>query len=55
MDRLLSLQMKDVSDMEAVQTLVDAGIDPDEAASAMIGGSFRLSETTREAFRDARR
>ncbi|CAM3709322.1 hypothetical protein COLU111180_04305 [Cohnella lubricantis] len=48
-DRLRELQMKDVADMQAVQTLIDAGIDPDEAAGATIGGRFQLSETTREA------
>jgi hypothetical protein len=54
-DRFHELQLQDVTSIERIQILVDAGIDPDEAAIAMIGGPFRLSEATREAFRNAGR
>lgn len=46
-ERLRAAQMKDVREMEQLFVAAEAGADPDQACREIIGGSFRLMESTK--------
>jgi hypothetical protein len=54
-ERAREAQEKDVRDMQAVYEAVASGASPDAAAAAVIGGEFRLSDTTAAALIENKR
>lgn len=51
-ERLRRAQQKDVDEQRLLERLSACGVDPDQAAAAIIGGQFALSDAAKEGLRD---
>ena len=47
-ERLRAAQERDVREMDEIYQEVASGVDPDAAAAAVVGGSFKLSVETKQ-------
>ncbi|AYP68400.1 hypothetical protein HWB91_gp30 [Bacillus phage vB_BboS-125] len=50
-ERLLEAQRKDVEEMDRIIKAAEAGTDPAEACSQVVGGKYNLSEFTAAAIK----